>query len=127
MLYICIFSNKFDLNQTTRVSHTTIIPAISLSVKISVSMDKLLLTWLNLGHVFNSRRAYIHAMHSLCNIAKLKNLVLKPQHHQLLGYLSLISYSTLPPTLFRINESHYLTSLLILYVCLCLLSFYLYL
>jgi len=24
MLYICIFSNKFDLNQTIRVSHNTV-------------------------------------------------------------------------------------------------------
>ena len=36
MLYICIFSNKFDLNQATRVSHTKLIGQMSFSQQIMI-------------------------------------------------------------------------------------------
>jgi hypothetical protein len=52
-------------------------------------MDKLQLTGLNLGRVFNSRGGHVYAMHSCSYLSKLPNLKLKTRPKQLLGSLPL--------------------------------------
>ncbi len=52
-------------------------------------MDKLQLTGLNLGRVFNSRSGCVCAMQLLCFETKLPYLMSKTRPKQLLGYLPL--------------------------------------
>jgi hypothetical protein len=52
-------------------------------------MDKLKLTGLNLGRVFNSRLGHACTGHEIVHITKQPNLKLKTQPKQLLGSLQL--------------------------------------
>ncbi len=58
-------------------------------IQIASCMDKLQLTGLNLGRVFNFRFGHLHAEHFWCYWEELPNLKLKTRPKQLLGSLPL--------------------------------------
>ncbi len=79
------------LNKNCKIFHQNFcLLAIVLSLdqcrEIGYFMDKLLLTGLNLGRVFNSRSSFMWVVHLFCYEAKWPNLKLKTRRKQLFTF-----------------------------------------